>query len=818
MLAPEAGLPSIVNVDLDNRPPEAAPEQTRAICGGARYTIAVRELCEFAAKTGDLDLRFTPSPSAQEGIAGHRTVAARRNAADADHRAEVVLAGTYGPLTVRGRADGYDARLGRVEEVKTHKGDLGRLPDNQRALHWAQAKVYAWLLCERFELPALDVRLVYFDITTEVETPFTEACSAAALRQHFEALCGRFLGWAERELTHRRARDAWLAGLRFPHAGFRPGQRQLADQTYLAALRGGSLLAQAPTGIGKTLGTLFPMLKAMPVSPLDKIFFLTAKRSGRRVALDALQTLTSGEGGSPVASLRVLELVARERACEHPQSACRGVSCPLARGFYDRLPAARSEAVEQSMLSREATRATALTHGICPYWLQQELVRWADIVVGDFNHQFDANAVLHALTRLNDWRIGVLVDEAHNLVERGRAMYSSELDAEGLAAAVQSAPDGLGPSLRRIERAWHVLIGAQTVPYQAHDSVPAPFADALRGAIAAIGDWLVEQDLSAGDPLLRFYFDALRFAALSESFGAHSVFDVSIRRPGKQQLSNVPTADAAVSPSTLCIRNIVPAPFLRKRFDTARATVLFSATLTPVDFYRDLLGTPPDTRWLEVQSPFDARQLQVRIAGGIPTRLDRREHSLLPIARLIGGQYAAAPGNYLAFFSSFDYLARAFEIFRTASPTVPAWRQTREMKDADREAFVERFTEHGRGIGFAVLGGAFAEGIDLPGRRLVGAFITTLGLPPFNPVNERIRQTLEATFGAGKNYTYLYPGLRKVVQAAGRVIRTLDDQGHLILIDPRFGRSDVRALLPGWWAPEVWAGDGANSALDFEVA
>ncbi|RYF67298.1 MAG: ATP-dependent DNA helicase, partial [Comamonadaceae bacterium] len=241
------------------------------------YTVAVRELCEFTAKQGDLDLRFTPAPTALEGIAGHGVVASRRGKG---YRAEVALSGSYQTLQVRGRADGYDPALQRIDEVKTFKGRLDRQPASHRHLHWAQAMVYGWLLCLQENLAHIDVALVYFDIGSQKETVFSERFTADELRAHFEAQCQRFLAWAEQQVAHRTARDAALGALAFPFGGFRAGQRPLAEAVYKAATGGHCLLAQAPTGIGKTMGTLFPLLKAAPAQRLDKVFFLAAKTSG----------------------------------------------------------------------------------------------------------------------------------------------------------------------------------------------------------------------------------------------------------------------------------------------------------------------------------------------------------------------------------------------------------------------------------------------------------------------------------------------------------------------------------------------------------
>lgn len=746
----------------------------------SRYTVAVRTLCEFTAKQGDLDLRFTPSPTAQEGIEGHALVAARRGAS---WRAELALAGEHGPLVVRGRADGYDEAAGRLEEIKTHRGRLERQPANHRALHWAQLQVYGWLLCRERGLAEIELALVYFDLNSQAETVFTERWTAEALRVAFERRCEAFVAWAEQERAHRAARDAALAALRFPHADFRAGQRPLAEAVWKAARAGRCLLAQAPTGIGKTVGTLFPLLKAASGEGLDQLYFLTAKTSGRAAALDALARLGAG-----APAWRTLELVARDKACEHPDRACHGESCPLARGFYDRLPAARQAALALPAWDREAVRALARRHDVCPYYLAQELLRWSDVVVGDYNHYFDGHAMLHALATGGERRVALLVDEAHNLVERARRMYSAELDEAALRALCRGAPAALKRPLERVRRRWRALLAVQAADYAVHEAPPRGLVAALQDAANAIAELLAEQPEGVAPALQQFGFDALHFAQRAESFGEHSLFDVTREGRGR---------------SLLCIRNVVPAGFLAPRFGAARSATLFSATLAPAGYYAEMLGLPADTARVEVESPFDAAQLEVRIAARISTRWRDRERSLAPIVERIARQFEARPGNYLAFFSSFDYLERALERLQAEHPALPVWRQARGMSEAEQAAFLARFVAGGRGIGFAVLGGAFAEGVDLPGERLIGAFIATLGMPQVNPVNEEMRARLERLCGSGFDYAYLVPGLQKVVQAAGRVIRTPADRGVVHLLDDRFARRDVRALLPRWWRVEA---------------
>ncbi|MEN3276220.1 MAG: excision repair protein [Massilia sp.] len=753
------------------------------------YVVAVRALCEFTAKQGDLDLRFTPSPSAQEGIAGHAVVQGRRGHG---YQTEVSLSGDFGPLHVRGRADGYDPAENLIEEIKTYRGQLSSMPDNHRHLHWAQVRVYGHLLCAQLGLDSVNLALVYYDIGNGLETVLRETRSADELRTIFEDQCRRFTAWAESEMRHRTARDAALAALRFPHPAFRPGQRQLAETVFRANAAGRCLLAQAPTGIGKTVGSLFPVLKAAPAQRIDKVFFLAAKTPGRQLALDAAQAIRAA---APDLPLRVLELTAREKACEHPNKACQGESCPLAKGFYDRLPAARQAALAVPVLDRAALRDVGLAHEVCPYYLGGEMARWTDVVVGDYNYYFDGGAMLYALAQANGWRASVLVDEAHNMVSRARAMYSSELERGALRLARAAAPPAVKKALTKLARAWGEIDAQTPMPWQQLPTPPEKFLTTLTGATSAVNDFLAEHPGPLDADLQRFHFDALQFARLAESFGEHSLCDVTRAGTGGGRDAGADT--------TVSIRNVVPAPFLKARFADAHSVTLFSATLSPWHYFADLLGLPENAGWVDVESPFTAGQLAVHVARDISTRYAHRAASLLPIARLMAAQYASAPGNYLAFFSSFDYLDQAANLFAERYPEVPLWRQERRMSEIERAAFLDRFQPEGWGIGFAVLGGSFGEGIDLPGARLIGAFVATLGLPQLNPVNEALRARMQAMFGAGYDYTYLYPGLQKVVQAAGRVIRTEADQGVVYLIDDRFDDPAVRALLPRWWQVDV---------------
>ena len=691
----------------------------------------MRTLCELTAKTGSLNQRFTPSPTAIEGMLGHYVVTSRR---EHFYQTEITLTGEHQNIFVRGRADGYDPELNQLEEIKTYKGHLDRMPDNHRHLHWAQAKVYAWLMCVERELQSIKVALVYYNVTSKDETLLIEEYPAKSLQSFFESLCKKLIVWAEQELAHRADRNYELSKLKFPHPEFRVGQRKLAESVYKATMQQRSLLAQATTGIGKTLGTVFPLLKAMPAATLDKVFFLTAKSSGRELGLNAVKTIHKS---NPDLHLRTLELTSREKSCEHPDKSCHGESCPLANGFYDRLQAARIEALDQIMMHKTAVRKVALKHQVCPYYLSQDLANWSDVVVGDYNYYFDLYAMLYAGTVVNEWKVSVLVDEAHNMVERARKMYSAELSYGSFNEMLAYAPKALKGVLEKLNNCWTTLNRTQDKGYEVYAYIPEEFEQLLQRALSQITDYLAEYPTFNDFKVLNFYFDALQFVTLAESFGEHSIFDIT---------KSAVSVGLFQQDSTLCIRNVIPAKFLSTRFKAANSNTLFSATLSPSSFFNDMLGLPVETQFLDVESPFDSKQLKVQIANHVSTRFKERHHSLEPIVNLVAKQFTGKPGNYILFLSSFDYLSDVQCLFKDLYPHIPTRSQLRMMSEDDKEQFLDDFTYSSQGIVFAVLGGSFGEAIDLPGDRLIGAFIATLGMPQVNEVNEQMRIRMQAVF------------------------------------------------------------------------
>ena len=776
-----------------------------------KLRVSVRSLCAFAARRGDLDLRFTPSPSAQQGREGHRLVARRRGES---YEAEISLTCECVGLTLVGRADGYDPRNHELEEIKTYRGRLEDIPANHRFLHLAQARLYAWMLATERRFNAITVSVVYLEINSQSETRVSEDASIESLEAFASDLCERYVDWARGEAVHRERRQRWLAGLRFPMDSFRPGQRELAAAVWRTCSDGGILRLQAPTGLGKTLGTLYPALRAMATRPLDRLAVLSARTTARQLALDALESLRNqaepGDPTAPVAAgralpLRAIEIVSREHACEHPDKACHGESCPLARGFYDRLALAREAAAALDILDQARLREVALAHRVCPYFLSMEMLRWCDVAIGDYHYWFDRHAVLAALTADLDWKITVLVDEAHQLVPRARAMYSESSALADLLALNSDAPPAIRTAISDCINQWDLLAlgcgldDASAPVWQRLDEVPEGWLRSLQALSSSLGEYLAQHAHDPPRAILDAYFRSLSFIALAEAFGEHSLCELSLDESGGPERS-VPVAlfDRRQDRARLTIRNVVPAPFLKPRLALADSIVMFSATMNPTDFDRDLLGLAETVQSLEFDSPFNAKHLSVDVLP-VSTRLQDRERSLDRIVRAIAARFREAPGNYLAFFSSFDYLSRALDQLTRHAPDIPVWAQARSMTETDRRRFLEAFEAGGSGIGFAVLGGAFGEGIDLPGRRLIGAFVATLGMPQADAVNEAMAERMEALFGSGHHYTYVVPGLQKVIQAAGRVIRTPEDRGSLLLMDARYSWPRYRALLPRAW-------------------
>ena len=770
-----------------------------------QLSIAVRTLAEHVLRSGDLRVAFLGPGRAQAGIAGHRRI---QNARPGDYQAEVPVAGRVETerfvLHIAGRIDGVWPREDGlvVEEIKTTTRSPDKAPDNP--VHWGQARIYAHLLAVERGLEAVTVQLTYVHLDSGEIREIPRRQTAAELKSFFDAVVARYLEWAAAVIDWRVLRDRRIREIEFPFPRYRPGQREMAVAVYRAVRDGRPLLAQAPTGIGKTLAAWFPAVKAMGEGLIDRVFYLTARTTGRLVAQDALAHLRRAG-----LRFRTLSLTAKDKICFRPEAGCSAELCEFARGHYDRLNDALAAAFEIEALTRDAVEAVARTHRVCPFDLTMNLADWVDAIIGDYNYIFDPRVRLKRFFEAEDaGRNLLLVDEAHNLVDRAREMYSAELATDDLHA-VRGPLKADAPALyRALGRAKRLLSAAAAdAPADGSPGVserpPEEILDALRRVLRQAETVLVRQaDAPWRMALMECYFGVNAFLQVAEAYDRR--YATFRRRLGR-----------TVSVRLFCID---PAPGLAETIGGCAGAVFFSATLAPMDYFATVLGLPHTVARCRFPSPFDRRHLAVRVARHISTFYKDRADTVDQVAGAIAAVVAAKPGNYLAFFPSYAYLDLVHEALARDWPGISTRCQAPAMSEAEREAFLQWLPEapEATRLGFAVMGGVFGEGIDLVGDRLTGAIVVGVGLPAIGPEREQIRRYYEGQQGRGFDFAYRYPGINRVLQAAGRVIRSAGDRGVVALLDARFARPDYRCLLPAYWAVR-FVDDATRLSRDLKV-
>jgi DNA excision repair protein ERCC-2 len=756
-------------------------------------SVSVRSLAEFCYRSGDIDHRFTPSPTGAEGLQGHQRLAAERPATwVAEYPLEHVCQLGNTRLTLRGRADGYDASAGLVEEIKTCRVDAPAIPDSVSRQHLAQARLYAGIIAAAGDMSALRVRLTWFNIDSGQQWHLDEELTAAELAEFLQASLLEFSAWVETVAQQRQQRDRSLAELAFPFRDFRAGQRDIAELVYKCVDQGGRLLVEAPTGLGKTAAVLYPALKALQRGKHDRLLFLTAKTSGR---LAAEQTLEHFRGAGFRGA--ALSITARDRVCLSPGKACHGDDCPYARGYYDRRPDAMYEALQRPSLTREDIEALAGQHQICPYQLAMDLLPWVDLVIADVHYLYSLTPLLGARLQDDTLRWTALLDEAHNLPGRAVDMYSAGLLKDRLMSARAEAA---GTVRKTLERCNRVLLQLQREllpdPGQVISAqLPAGLAEALHALVAVVGEQLAQQPawLQARPRLMDFYFDVLQFLRVLEEWGEEYRLELS-RSAARQSLK-------------LRLNCLDPSRLLAARHADLHALAAFSATLTPRQWMCDSLGLPAETVWRREESPFDPSQLLVHIAVEVDTRYRQRDRTLPRLAATLQRWLAQVQGNCIVYFPSYRYLQGCLELMPEPVPE-RRWVQQSTQTEEERARLLALLAQRNDVTAFCILGGVYGEGIDLPGDLLASVVIVGLGLPQVNPDTEQRRDYFQARYGNGFEYAYLYPGMQKVGQALGRVIRQAQDSGEALLIDSRYSQPVYRQLLPPWWTYRDYTGGG----------
>ena len=753
----------------------------------SEYAVSVRDLAAFCHRAGDIDHRFTPSPTAGQGIEGHQRVYRRR---PGSYQREYAVATTLAlggtDLSIRGRADGYDSQQGLVEEIKTCRIPAQAIPEEVTRLHLAQGQIYAALIAAAEDREEMLVRLTWFNIDSGEEHAIEQRHSRRELDQFLAATLGRFSGWLGHLVALREARDEGLSQLDFPHGEFRRGQRNIAELVYKCIDQGGQLMVEAPTGIGKTMAVLYPALKALARGKHEAMVFVTARTVGRRTAEDSL-ALVAREG----TETRALSLTAKEKICFSPGRACHGDDCPFARGYYDRLPGALDAALELPALCRADIEVVARKHEICPYQLADDLLPWVDIVIADIHYLYSLTPRLGNHIARDERRWTVLLDEAHNLPDRARSMYSASLSKRELMSVKRTATKPVARALQRVNRALLELLKEEWPEgdVDSRSELPDKPVNALGDFVAAVGEAMSDDAgfLPRNPQLMDFYFDVLQWLRVAERWDDDFLLELQ-RGKGTQGL-------------TLQLNCLDPSRLLKECQDRLHALVAFSATLSPQQWMRTLLGLSAETVSRRMDSPFDESQLAVTLATDIDTRYRARQASLGPLSGRIGQWLQDQGGNCIVYFPSYRYMAECLEQLGQSGALAgrELWQQQPGLDEEAREELLQQFARKRNLAAFCILGGVFGEGIDLPGEALSSVVVVGVGLPQVGRQREQLRGWYQQRYGTGFEYAYLYPGMQKVDQALGRVVRTVNDRGSALLVDVRYSWPQYRELLPPWW-------------------
>lgn len=766
--------------------------------------LSVRRLVEFLLRTGSIDSRFTGFDRANEGARIHRRLQRAAAKEHADYKAEVALRQDYTcdgiSYTLEGRADGIFIRDGVpvIEEIKSTTLPVPDITEDHAPEHWAQGQVYAAIYALQNELPEITVLLTYFQVDEEVVIRFERTYTAEQLNDIVQGLLHRYAPWAHLAAAWQTRSRAALQTLAFPFSGYRPGQRAMITEVYNVCRDGGQLLCQAPTGIGKTMSVLFPALKALGNGVSGPVFYLTARGTTRTAAEYALTLLRAADSALP---LRSITLTAKDKICLLETRECTPEACPYANGYFDRIKDALWDALQDATgaLSADLLQAYARKHTVCPFEMGLDLSLWSDVIIGDYNYLFDPVVRLQRFFESRGDYL-FLIDEAHNLPDRARDMHSATLEK----SAFYQAKKDLGKGKSSLKTALN-KVNAYFIEWRHRCEEAAQAQDArfgqtlfeknrdetfdrlLKRLCEQLELWL-DDHREANElhgELLQLYFDARDWLRVADTFDDHFVLQIS-------------AYGAQVRASLLCLD---PSAFLAADFALGRAAVLFSATLTPASYYKDLCGLP-NARAVALRSPFPQSNMALLCAQRVSTRYKDRDNSIPAVAGYLASMVRAKPGNYLAFFPSYAYMEKVYENFCTRYPGLAVCKQESAMDEEQRTAFLAQFAPspaHSL-LGFAVLGGVFGEGVDLAGDRLIGVAVVGPGLPQVSARQEQLRDHFEQTRGCGFDYAYRYPGMNKVLQAAGRLIRTPEDRGVVLLFDNRFITPDYLRLMPPHWS------------------
>jgi DNA excision repair protein ERCC-2 len=754
--------------------------------------LSVRALVEFLLKGGSIDSgdggSFDPERAA-EGSRIHRKL---QSMGGGNYDSEIFLSRTDEiegiSYTLEGRADGVflNGKSITIDEIKTLLLPLEDVGEDFCRAHWGQAMCYGFIYCSRFELAGIDIRLTYVHAETLEQKHFIRSFTVEELSDFYFGLLRSYSKWAKLQQSWEEKRNASIETLQFPFPAYRKGQHELAAAVYRTIVKEGRLFCSAPTGIGKTISVLFPAMKAMGEGRCEKLFYLTAKTVVAEAARGALAKMC--ESGL---SLHGITLTAKDKICFLEKRDCTPEACPYANGYYDRVNEVIYDMLQtEEPYSREMIEVWAKKHMLCPFELSLDLSLWCDVIICDYNYVFDPLVYLRRYFAENRPECVFLVDEAHNLPSRAREMYSASLKKTDFSELKKALPSHDKKLLRALTRINTQFVAARKLLEETDACVktelPSELCMELDKFITVCGEWRKENQTSPlADSILEVYFAALAFLKISEFFD-------------RRYVTHYEKSGRDIKIKLFCVD---PSQVLAQVLNRAKASILFSATLSPLSYFSAVCGGGDEAKRYALASPYRQEHLGLYAVSYISTRYKDRAASLVSLTEAIHTMVSGRTGNYIAYFPSYQYLNDVYQCFTQAYPEVETISQTRDFTEEERADFLNRFSAENEEtlLGFCVLGGVFSEGVDLAGERLIGCAIIGVGLSQLNFEQDVIRDFYQEENGQGFDYAYRYPGMNKVLQAAGRVIRSEDDRGIVLLLDDRFLTRSYLPLLPQHW-------------------
>ncbi len=748
--------------------------------------LSVRELVEFVYKSGDINAKNLSPERAMEGIRVHKIL---QSSMGESYQKEYFLKREFTVnninFIIEGRADGIISENNgiTVDEIKSTYTNLDFIEKDYNEAHIAQAKCYAYIYCLDNELDNISVQLRYYNLDTDKTKTILYSYNLSELESFFYELLSSYIDWAQTIIDLKKERERTIDELKFPFDCYRKGQRDFSVAVFSTIKEGKKLFSQAPTGVGKTISVLFPAIKSMNYKSNTKIYYLTAKSSTKTIAFNTVKMMVN-KG----LSLRTTVITAKDKICFMDETNCDPEYCPYARGYYDRLNAPLKDSIKNNCLfDREYIEEIAKKHDLCPFEFSLDLGYMSDAVICDYNYYFDPRVALQRDDVFKNSNDILLIDEAHNLEDRTRDMYSPELIKEDfyeLYKEMKKINKKIGSTLLNINKKFIEIKKEADGEPVILENEPSELINSLRKFSIAAEEYINDKKSEIiPDELIDIYFKSTFFIKISEI--ADSNFCYYVDFTGNKTKVKLFLTD--------------PSSVLKEILKNAWASVFFSATLTPLKYFRYILGGDDDDHVLKIRSPFEDERLKLMITSDISMKYTEREANIEAACGYINKSVSEKKGNYMVFFPSYSFMRKIYDIYESLYDTSNIILQNQGLNEEEQDEIVNRFKNETGLVLFTVVGGVFSEGIDLPLEKLIGAVIIGTGIPQISFERNIIKDFFDKKYNSGYDFAYKYPGFNKILQSAGRVIRTEEDRGTVLMIDSRLCQMTYIRLFPEHW-------------------